>query len=89
MCPLSFPTNPDNNNLEPWQLADIDLAIFAEVVEILKARDDFDEAALHDYVADSRTLVDLPDVISVEWLHKTAGDVADAFLVWAAGGRQS
>jgi hypothetical protein len=64
-------------------------SIVNETIKVLKHRGDFSESALHDYVADSRTLVDLPDVISAEWLHKTAGDVADAFLAWAATGGAS
>jgi hypothetical protein len=89
MSHIPFSTNPDNIRRSPAEVTAIDVAIVNETIKVLKHRGDFSESALHDYVADSRTLVDLPDVISAEWLHKTAGDVADAFLAWAATGGAS
>jgi hypothetical protein len=87
MRPVPFSNNPDNNG--PGLSRDeADVAIVNETIRILTDRGNFNEAAFHDYVADSRTLVALPDEITLEWVRATAERIPDEFALWMAGDRQ-
>ena len=88
MLPVPFSTNPDNNRRSPAEVTAIDLAIADETIKILKARGDYDEAALGDYIADVGMYIAVPDEITPEWVHRVAEQIADEFALSVAGGSQ-
>jgi hypothetical protein len=90
MSPIPSTPESDNIRRSPAEVTahDLALALATETTEVLKARGDYDEAALDDYVAGARLCVALPDEITAEWIRWIAEGVANDFTQWLAGGLQ-
>jgi hypothetical protein len=70
----------------PAEVTAIDLELATETTKVLKARGDYDEAALADYIADAGLCIALPDEINADGMHAAAEGVASDFTRWVASG---
>ena len=73
--------------MHPYEVTQVDIALADEMVGLLKERGRFNEPEFNDFIAESGTLVDLPDTITPEWMHATAERLADRFELYTAGVR--